>query len=144
MTDNPSPGIQPPAASPVETRNYRQLGGEFLRFLIMGGTNTIVAYAIYLVLLNWMRYEFAYTIGYGVGIVMAYTLSAMFVFRKPMRKRSAIRFPLVYVAQFLVSLGLLRLAVEVIHIPQWAALAFAVVLTIPVTFLLSRWVLHSG
>ena len=91
-----------------------------------------------------MRYEIAYSIGYAVGIVMAYALSAVFVFRQPMRKRSAMRFPLVYLAQFLISLGLLRLAVEVIHIPQWLALGFAVVLTIPVTFLLSRWVLHSG
>lgn len=122
----------------------RKMAGEFLRFLIMGSTNTIVAYAIYLLLLQWMRYEFAYTIGYAVGIVMAYALSAVFVFRQPMRKRSAMRFPLVYLAQFLISLGLLRLAVEVIHIPQWLALGFAVVLTIPVTFFLSRRVVHSG
>lgn len=128
----------------VPERNYRKMAGEFLRYLIMGGTNTIVAYAIYLLLLQWMRYEIAYSIGYAVGIVMAYALSAVFVFRKPMRKRSAMRFPLVYLAQFLISLGLLRLAVEVIHIPQWLALGFAVVLTIPVTFLLSRWVLNSG
>ncbi|HET9033363.1 MAG TPA: GtrA family protein, partial [Dokdonella sp.] len=113
------------------------MAGEFVRFLIMGGTNTIVAYAIYLLLLNWVRYEFAYTIGYAVGILMAYGLSTVFVFRTPMRKRSAIRFPIVYVAQFLVSLVLLRLAVEVIHLPQWMALGFAVILTIPVTFLLS-------
>ncbi len=125
-------------------RDYRKMVGEFLRYLVMGGTNTIVAYAIYLLLLQWMRYEIAYSIGYSVGIVMAYALSAVFVFRQPMRKRSAMRFPLVYLAQFLISLGLLRLAVEVIHIPQWLALGFAVVLTIPVTFLLSRWVLHSG
>ena len=135
------PTAVPPAAP---KRDYRRMAGEFLRYLIMGGTNTIVAYAIYLLLLHWMRYEIAYSIGYAVGIVMAYALSAMFVFRQPMRKRSAMRFPLVYLAQFLISLGLLRLAVEVIHIPQWLALGFAVVLTIPVTFFLSRWVLHSG
>jgi putative flippase GtrA len=144
MTDPSDPATKRPQAPLEGRRNYRQVGGEFLRYLIMGGTNTIVAYAIYLLLLNWMRYEVAYTIGYGVGIIMAYALSAVFVFRKPMRKRSALRFPLVYVAQFLISLGLLRLAVEVIHIPQWLALGFAVILTIPVTFLLSRWVLHSG
>ncbi len=124
--------------------DYRRLAGEFFRFLIMGGTNTLVAYAIYLVLLQWMRFDVAYTIGYAVGIVMAYALSAAFVFRQPMRKRSALRFPLVYLAQFLVSLGLLHLAVEVLHIPQWLALGFAVVLTIPVTFVLSRWVLRAG
>lgn len=140
MTTEPGSGV----STAPSRLDHRRLAGEFLRFLVMGGTNTIVAYAIYLLLLQWMRYEFAYTIGYAVGIVMAYGLSAMFVFRKPMRRRSALRFPLVYVAQFLVSLGLLRLAVEIIHIPQWLALGFAVILTIPVTFLLSRWVLHAG
>ena len=123
---------------------YRRIAGEFLRFLIMGGTNTLVAYAIYLLLLNWIRYEIAYAIGYGCGIVMAYALSAAFVFRKPMRRRSALRFPLVYVAQFLVSLGLLRIAVEIFSMPEWIAFGFAVVVTIPVTLLLTRWVLHSS
>lgn len=115
-----------------------------MRFLVMGGVNTLVAYAIYLLLLNWMRYEIAYTIGYAVGIAMAYALSAAFVFRQPLRKRSAVRFPLVYVAQFLVSLLLLRFAVEILHLPEWLALGFAVVLTIPVTFVLSRWVVRAG
>ena len=142
MKSENAPQLSATTGDPI--RNYRKMAGEFLRYLIMGGTNTIVAYAIYLLLLQWMRYEIAYSIGYAVGIVMAYALSAMFVFRQPMRKRSAMRFPLVYLAQFLISLGLLRLAVEVIHIPQWLALGFAVVLTIPVTFLLSRWVLNSG
>lgn len=141
---NPEPASHDDVAPVEHAQRHRKLAGEFLRFLIMGGTNTIVTYVIYLLLLQWMRYEIAYTIGYAVGIVLAYALSAAFVFRQPMRKRSALRFPLVYLAQFLISLGLLRLAIEVIHIPQWLALGFAVVLTIPVTFLLSRWVLHSG
>lgn len=123
---------------------YRRIAGEFMRFLIMGGANTLLAYAVFLLLLHWMRYEIAYAIGYGCGIVLAYALSAVFVFRKPLSRRSAIRFPLVYVAQFLVSLGLLRLAVEVFRMPEWIAFGFAVILTIPVTFLLTRWILHKG
>ncbi|SFN08901.1 GtrA family protein [Dokdonella immobilis] len=122
---------------------HRRLAGEFLRFLIVGGINTLVAYAIYLALLGLMRYEFAYAIGYAVGIVIAYLMSAAFVFRKPMRKRSAFRFPLIYAVQFLVSLAVLRLAVEIFHVPQWFAFGFAVCLTIPITFVLSRWVMHS-
>jgi putative flippase GtrA len=91
-----------------------------------------------------MRYEFAYAIGYVVGITVAYALSATFVFRQPMRKRSAARFPLVYAVQFLISLGLLRLAIEIFAIPQWLALAVSVVLTIPITFALSRWIVRAG
>ncbi len=132
------------APKPPTPHVSRTVIGEFLRFLVMGGTNTIVAYAIYLLLLNWMNYEFAYTIGYAVGIAMAYVLSAGFVFRQSLRKRSAVRFPLVYAAQFLVSFLLLRVAVELLDMPEWLALGFAVVLTIPVTFALSRWVIRAG
>ncbi|MBN8481197.1 MAG: GtrA family protein [Xanthomonadales bacterium] len=135
------------AVEPGTTRDARplqRLAGEFLRFLVMGGANTIVAYAIYLLLLQWLRYEIAYTIGYAVGIAMAYVLSSTFVFRQPFRRRSAMRFPFVYVAQFLVSFVLLKVAVEWIGLPEWLALGFAVVATIPVTFALSRWILRAG
>ncbi|MBX3692217.1 GtrA family protein [Dokdonella sp.] len=132
--DSPSP----------QSRPLHRIVSEFLRFLVMGGANTIVAYAIYLLLLNWMRYELAYTIGYAVGIAMAYVLSSTFVFRQPFKRRSALRFPFVYIAQFLVSFVLLRIAVEWIGLPEWVALGFAVVATIPVTFALSRWILRAG
>lgn len=127
-----------------DSRARRAIAGEFARFLIVGGANTLAAYAVYLLLLHWMRYELAYAIGYAVGITIAYALSTSFVFRRPMRKRSAARFPLVYAVQFLISLGLLRLAVEVFSIPQSLALAVSVVLTIPVTFALSRWIVRTG
>lgn len=116
--------------------------GEALRFLVAGGVNTIVAYATYLVLLHWMRYEVAYAIGYTVGIIVSYVLNALFVFRQPMHARSATRFPLVYVAQFLASLLLLRFAVEVLGIPRWLALAASIAVTMPMTFLLSRWIIR--
>jgi putative flippase GtrA len=127
-----------------DPRIRRAIVGEFARFLIVGGANTLAAYAVYLLLLHWMRYEFAYAIGYVVGIGVAYALSTTFVFRRPMRKRSAARFPLVYAVQFLISLGLLRLAVEVFSVPQWLALAVSVVLTVPITFVLSRWIVRAG
>lgn len=128
----------------ADGHRLRGVAGEFLRFLVMGGANTGVAYAVYLLLLYWMRYEAAYTIGYAVGIAMAYVLSSTYVFRQPFKQRSAIRFPFVYLAQFLVSFVMLRTAVEWIGLPEWLALGFAVVVTIPVTFTLSRWVLRTG
>lgn len=144
MSDHPRHDEPVEAIAAAHPSPLHRILGEFLRFLVMGGANTIVAYAIYLLLLRWMRYEIAYTIGYAVGIAMAYVLSARFVFRQPFRRRSATRFPLVYIAQFLVSLAMLRVAVEWFHLPEWAALGFAVIATIPVTFVLSRWILRAG
>jgi putative flippase GtrA len=124
------------------TRPERPDIGEVLRFLVAGGANTITAYGVYLVLLRHMRYEFAYAIGYGVGITVAYMLSAAFVFRRPMHVRSAARFPLVYLVQFLASLLLLRAAVEIFGIPRGIALAVSIAATMPLTFLMSRWVIR--
>ena len=118
--------------------------GEALRFLVAGGANTAVAYGIYLLLLPFMRYEFAYAIGYIAGIATAYVLGATYVFRREMRARSAVRFPLVYIAQFLASLALLRAAVEILHLPRWLALAISIAVTMPMTFLLSRLVIRRS
>lgn len=124
------------------TRAHRPNPGEILRFLVAGGLNTLVAYAVYLVLLRFMRYEFAYAAGYVVGIATAYVLSTAFVFRQPMHARSATRFPLVYLAQFAISLAVLRVAVETLGIPRWLALGVSIAATLPVTFLLSRWIIR--
>ena len=126
------------------TRADRAGTGEVLRFLVAGGANTLVAYAVYLVLLHFMRYELAYAVGYVVGIATAYVLNTAFVFRQPMRAQSATRFPLVYVAQFAISLVILRAAVESAGIPRWLALAVSIAVTLPITFFLSRWIIRRN
>ena len=117
--------------------------GEASRFLIGGALNLIVGYGTYLLLLPWLTYEAAYAIAYVVGIIVSYVFSALFVFRQPMRLRSAIRYPLVYLVQFLFGLILLRVSIEIFRLPTWLAPLFVSVLTIPTTFLMSRMILRS-
>lgn len=117
--------------------------GEFLRFVLVRGACTVVSYALYVVLLRWVRYEAAYVAAFLFGIVLAYIVNALFVFRQPMRRRSALQFPLVYLLQFGASLLLLRLGVETLGISEAYALAFSIAITLPATFLLSRWVLRA-
>lgn len=54
----------------------------FLRFLISGGFNTAITYAIYLMLLMFFPYKTSYTVSFASGIVIAYSLSRYFVFKK--------------------------------------------------------------
>ena len=115
-----------------------------LRFLIGGGLNVVVGYGGYLILLHWFRYEVAYAIAYTVGIFVSYVFNTLYVFRQSMRWRSALRYPLVYLLQFLLGLVLLKILVEVMHMPQrFAPLAVAVV-TIPATFLASRTIIRTN
>ena len=126
---------------------WRTMGsqrGEFLKFMVSRGACAVFSYGLYLALLLVVRYEIAYLSTYTAGIALAYFVSSRFVFRVPMTPRSATRFPLVYLAQFLVSFVLLKIAVQVAHIPPSIACALAIAVTIPLTFSLSRWIMRAG
>lgn len=118
--------------------------GEVLRFLAAGVVNTIVGYIIYLVFLHWFRYEVAYAISYIAGIVVSYFINAVYVFRQPVRWSSALHYPLVYLLQFLLGLVLLKLLVDLMHLPEQLAPILVAVLTVPVTFLMSRVIIRKS
>jgi putative flippase GtrA len=122
----------------------RAWAGEVLRFLIGGVLNVVVGYGGYLILLHWFRYEVAYAIAYVLGITVSYVFGTLYVFRQPMRWRSALRYPLVYLLQFVLGLILLKILVEVLHMPQRFAPLAVAVLTIPATFLASRTIIRTN
>src|SRR4051794_31289578 len=116
---------------------------EFARFVVAGGVNTGISYAAYLLLLAFLPYLAAYTIAYLFGIALSYLLLTRFVFRTGPRLSTAVRFPLVYVAQYLLGSTVLTLLVEAFGIRASIAAIVAIVVSIPVTFALSRIVLRN-
>ena len=121
-----------------------RLRHQALRFLIAGALNTMATYAIYLALLPLLDYTLAYTIAYLTGIVISYLLNTAFVFRVTRTAANMATFPLVYVVQYLLGALVLNLAVRWIGVPDKFALIASIVVTIPVTFFLSRALLHRG
>ena len=125
---------------PSQLKRLRAIvaASSFLRFLISGGVNTAATYGLYLVLLRFTDYKVAYTIAYVVGIVLAFAINRLFVFRTHRGWRSMVLFPFVYLAQYLVSVGVVWVWVERLHLWKEAAPLVAIVITIPMTFVLSR------
>lgn len=120
------------------------ISGEFARFVIVRGICTVLSYGAYLLLLLSFSYEVSYVCSYLFGIVLAYLVNSRFVFRVAMSRRSAIRFPLVYVVQFVGTFLILRIAVQWAHISPSIAYGLAVCVTIPLTFVLSRRIIRAG
>ncbi|WP_225042331.1 GtrA family protein [Xanthomonas campestris] len=116
----------------------------FVRFLISGGINTVATYAVYIALLQVTSYKVAYTVAYVFGIFIAFFINRLFVFQTHRGWGSLLMFPFVYLAQYLVSLAVVFAWVE--HLKMSAALAplIAIVVTIPLTFVLSRFVFGNG
>jgi putative flippase GtrA len=121
----------------------RQALLQFTRFLVAGAINTAASYAAFLLLLQFLAYLAAYTIAYVIGVVIAYLLQTAFVFRTPRRIATALRFPLVYVAQYLIGAAVITLLVEGWGVRASIAAIVAIVVSIPIGFLLSRTVLRA-
>lgn len=114
---------------------------ESVRYVLAGGFNTTVTYAAYVALLPFVGYTISYTVTYAAGIVLAYYLSARFVFRRPLQWRHAIQYPLVYLLQYGLGITLTTALVECVHLNAKIAAAVAILLTVPFTFWLSRWII---
>jgi len=122
---------------------YRVKSGAFARFLLSGGFNTAVTYALYLALLPFLSYRVSYTIAFAGGIVLAYALNRLFVFRAKGTLLTLCLFPLVYILQYGVGLAVVSLWVEWLHGMEWLAPAVAIFVTVPLTFLLCRLLFHG-
>jgi len=90
------------------------------------------------VLLSWLPYVFAYSIAYVSGIVWSYFANTLFVFRRALSVTRAALFPLVYLAQYLAGTLLLIVLVDVLRLPKTLAPLAVIVLTLPLTYVLSR------
>ena len=117
---------------------------EQARFVAAGAVNTVLSYILYVVLFQVIAYRAAFTLAYVAGIVSSYFLNARFVFRRAPTWRTVARFPLVYVVQYASSLVLVTAAVQWLAIPEWAAPLAALVVVVPITYVLSRLVFSDG
>ena len=119
----------------------RFLNTEFVRFVFIGGVNTISTQLLYIALLLMMPYPVAYTISYVAGIVLSYYLNSVIVFRQKLQWSKAIQFPAVYGMQYVLGIALLYVLVEWLHISEIIAPLVTVILTIPVMFIMSRLII---
>ena len=114
---------------------------EFFRFLIVGGVNTVVTLSLFEGLRRVAPYLLAYSVAYVTGIGVSYVLNTSFVFRRRKTVKTAALFPLVYVAQYLLGMLLMWLLVDHAGFGPTASVVIVTVISVPLTFVLSRTVL---
>lgn len=112
----------------------------FIRFLASGAFNTLATYAAYIGLLNVFSYRWSYTISYVAGIALAYVLSRYVVFKQSGGRYGIFWLVLIYALQYAAGIVLVQLWVEVLDAPPVFAPAFAIAISMPMTYFLSRLV----
>ncbi|WMT40585.1 GtrA family protein [Paenibacillus sp. D2_2] len=119
------------------------LNKEFLKFVISGGINTLATYLVYLLLLIFFNYSLSYTISYVSGIFLSYYLNTVFVFKEKVSFVKFLKFPVVYLVQYLINIFMLYILVEYLHISTQIVPLIVIVVTIPITYTLSKFIIKS-
>ncbi|MBP2079588.1 GtrA family protein [Oceanobacillus polygoni] len=117
---------------------------EFVRFVFVGIMNTINYYGIYLVLMqilgvHYLSSHIAATI---ISMYISYFLNIYFTYKVKPSLKTFLMFPLTQVVNIGLQGILLLICVEFWNIPSTYAPIFAVVFTVPVTFFVTRRILH--
>ena len=115
----------------------RQSWPQFARFLVGGGLNTALTYAAFLLLELVLPAVTAYTIVYILGIFISYILNIYYVFKVKSTFPKALKFPIVYLVQYLFGVTILSALLDY-GVDSRIAMIGVVIITIPVTFLISR------
>lgn len=110
---------------------------QILRFAITGTLSTLLMFCIYVSIYQVVNYQYAYLISYSISVIALYFMNLKFVFYKHASLRSFIKFPLIYLFQYLVGAASLEFIVKLGFSKTFAPILVVIIL-IPVTFLLNR------
>lgn len=131
--------------SVIDSGQTRQtIGAEGIRFVLFGAFNTLLTYVAYCVLVFAMHPQLAYAIVFVLGIALAYVGNSRFVFRKVLDWKIASAYPLIYLAQYALTAGLIYAFGLWLEVGPRVALALALVITTPVSFVLNRLMLGKA
>lgn len=123
--------------------SYKKETREFFYFLLVGFFNTSITYLVFLLLLNFLPYLASYSLTYCIGVVISYFLNARFVFGGKVCFNSFVAFLVIYVVQYVLGIATLWLLVVNADLAPRQAMVFVMGMTIPVAFLLSRFVFRN-
>ncbi|MBP2028329.1 putative flippase GtrA [Acetoanaerobium pronyense] len=89
----------------------------FLKFAIVGVSNTAISFLVYVVLVKLsIYYILASIISYIAGILNSYILNTAFVFKEKKTKKNLFMFSSVYLSALLINLSLLYIMVDVLGV----------------------------
>ncbi|HCU8735222.1 TPA: flippase GtxA [Staphylococcus aureus] len=123
-----------------------QTHAEILKFIIVGGINTLNYYVVYLLLLKLLHIEYMirHITGFLVAFVISYYLNCYFVYRVKPTWRKFISFPITQIVNVSLQTVLLYVFVSWLNLPAEIAPFAGLIITIPITFILSKWILKDS
>lgn len=105
-------------------------------FALSGSLSTVFMFGLYVLLNDYIYYQYAYLISYSMSVIALYFMNII-VFKRPISIDTFLAFPLIYLLQYLIGAVALefivRFGFSIAFAPLWVA-----ILLVPLTFLLNR------
>jgi putative flippase GtrA len=109
---------------------------QMLGFAITGILSTLIMFGLYVILYQFINYQYSYLIAYIISVITLYFMN-IFVFKGIMSLKTFLEFPLIYLLQYVVGATSLEFIVWLGFSVTYAPLVVVIVL-LPITFLLNR------
>lgn len=120
---------------------------QFLKFGLVGGSNTLISLLIYYILIFLgINYLISNSIGYIVSSISGYFLNKIWVFNSKDDKsnKSLFKYYMVYGSSFILNIGVMYMFINVIKISYIISPVLTMCITIPYNFILNKlWVFSA-
>ncbi|CAD7360021.1 MULTISPECIES: GtrA family protein [Staphylococcus] len=118
---------------------------EIFRFILVGGINTMNYYVVYLILLNLLHihYLISHIVGFIVAFVISYYLNCYFVYKVKPTLKKFLAFPLTQVVNMGTQTLLIFIFVQYLNFNESIAPFIGLIVTIPITYVLSKYILKD-
>src|SRR5699024_3322956 len=125
--------------------NLTKTHDEVIKCVIVGGMNTLTYYIVYLCLLKLleMKYFVSHIGGFVSSFVMSYYLDCYFVYVLTATCSKFVTFPLTQIVSMGMQTLLLYIFVQWFGISSVIAPFAGLIITIPITFVLSKYILRD-
>jgi putative flippase GtrA len=115
-----------------------------LRFVLVGGTNTVATAAAFYGLALVLPARIAFTIVYAAGLAFVVTVTPGYVFGSRSSWARRLLLALWYVATYGVGLGVIALLTSVLSAPRLLVVFGTVMVTAPLSFVGGRLLVSGG
>lgn len=117
---------------------------EFVVFLLLGASNTLLTLLLYWLLLRWLPHTAAYALSYAAGTVYSAVTNARFTFRTRLTGVAFLRFAAWTLGLYAFNALFLELLVRWLGLDARYAVLIVTAVAVPLGFLGSRLALRRG
>ncbi|MGL4392209.1 MAG: GtrA family protein [Fusobacteriaceae bacterium] len=111
----------------------------FIKFGIVGVSNTFIGLAIYYILVKFsVNYQVANFIGFIIAALNSYYWNSKYVFKKKYSHKDIIKFYIVNFITWGTSILLLFIFIEILNISKYIAPLLNLFITVPANYLMSK------